>query len=388
LLLQEKEMRAELQRASVLKDEFLAVMSHELKHPLNLIHVNAELLARLPEVRESAAVARAAEVIRRTVLSQAKIIDDLLDLSRVRTGKLGLSKTTIEWSAIIERVVGAIERDVAAKRIDLECEIDPAASSINADSVRVEQIVWNLLSNALKFTPAGGKIRVTLVPDGSSARLEVADTGQGISADFLPHVFEMFRQASHGAARSEGGMGIGLALVKHLAEEHGGRVAVASEGLGRGARFSVWLPLAEQAMASPAGASVAPALAKLRVLLVDDVQDALESFTTLLQLEGAHVTAVRSGAEALEAARNAEFDLLFSDIAMPGMDGYALIAALRAEARTANLPAIALTGFGRSQDVKRAILAGFDAHLAKPIEMEELLHVVARLGVRQADRGH
>jgi len=201
-------------------------------------------------------------------------------------------------------------------------------------------------------------------------------------------VFEMFRQASHGAARSEGGMGIGLALVKHLAEEHGGRVAVASEGLGRGARFSVWLPLAEQAMASPAGASVAPALAKLRVLLVDDVQDALESFTTLLQLEGAHVTAVRSGAEALEAARNAEFDLLFSDIAMPGMDGYALIAALRAEARTANLPAIALTGFGRSQDVKRAILAGFDAHLAKPIEMEELLHVVARLGVRQADRGH
>ena len=388
LLLQEKEMRAELQRASVLKDEFLAVMSHELKHPLNLIHVNAELLARLPEVRESAAVARAAEVIRRTVLSQAKIIDDLLDLSRVRTGKLGLSKTTIEWSAIIERVVGAIERDVAAKRIELECEIDPAASSINADSVRVEQIVWNLLSNALKFTPAGGKIRVTLVPDGSSGRLDVADTGQGISADFLPHVFEMFRQASHGAARSEGGMGIGLALVKHLAEEHGGRVAVASEGLGRGARFSVWLPLAEQAMASPAGASVAPALAKLRVLLVDDVQDALESFTTLLQLEGAHVTAVRSGAEALEAARNAEFDLLFSDIAMPGMDGYALIAALRAEARTANLPAIALTGFGRSQDVKRAILAGFDAHLAKPIEMEELLHVVARLGVRQADRGH
>ena len=386
LLVQEKEMRSELQRASVLKDEFLAVMSHELKHPLNLIHVNAELLARLPEVRESASVARAAELIRRTVLSQAKIIDDLLDLSRVRTGKLGLSKTALEWSVVIERVVDAVEGDVAAKRIKLECEIDPAASSINADPVRVEQMVWNLLSNALKFTPSGGSIRVTLALDGGFGRLDVADTGQGISGDFLPHVFEMFRQASHGVARSEGGLGIGLALVKHLAEEHGGRVAVASEGVGRGARFSVWLPLAEQAAARPLGASATPALDKLRVLLVDDVQDALESFATLLQLEGAEVTAVRSGAEALAAVENAQFDLLFSDIAMPGMDGYALIAALRANSRTANLPAIALTGFGRSQDVKRAIVAGFDAHLAKPIEMDELLHVVERLGRLRAHR--
>ncbi len=386
LLLQEKQMRAELQRASVLKDEFLAVMSHELKHPLNLIHVNAELLARLPEVRESTSVARVADVIRRTVLSQAKIIDDLLDLSRVRTGKLGLSKTALQWSVVIGRVVDAVEGDAAAKNIKLEREIDPAASSIDADPVRVEQIVWNVLSNALKFTPPGGSVRVSLARDGAFGRLEVVDTGQGISADFLPHVFEMFRQASHGAARSEGGLGIGLALVKHLAEEHGGRVAVASEGPGRGARFSVWLPLAKHVAESLARANAAPALDKLRVLLVDDVQDALESFATLLQLEGAEVTAVRSGAEALAAAENARFDLLFSDIAMPGMDGYALIAALRADARTANLPAIALTGFGRSQDVKRAIVAGFDAHLAKPIEMQELLHVVERLGSLRTDR--
>ncbi len=386
LLQQEKGMRSELQRASVLKDEFLAVMSHELKHPLNLIHVNAELLARLPEVRESASVARAASVIRRTVLSQAKIIDDLLDLSRARTGKLGLSKAALEWSVVVERVVDAVQADAAAKSITLECEIDAAASSINADAVRVEQIVWNLLSNALKFTQAGGAIRVGLSLDGSFGRLDVADTGQGISADFLPHVFEMFRQASHGAARSEGGLGIGLALVKHLVEEHGGRVAVASDGPGRGARFSVWLPLAEQASASPLGGRAKPGLDKLRVLLVDDVQDALESFATLLQLEGAEVTAVASGKAALEAAETAEFDLLFSDIAMPGMDGYALMEALRANGRTAKLPAIALTGFGRSQDVKRAIAAGFDAHLAKPIEMQELLLVVERLAGLRGNR--
>jgi len=379
LLLQEKTMRAELENASRLKDEFLAVMSHELKHPLNLIHVNAELLARLPEARESAAVARATDIIRRTVLSQARIIDDLLDLSRARTGKLGLNCSLVEWVTIIERVLDAIAGDAKAKNIALESDLDPAASAINADPVRVEQIAWNLLSNAIKFTPPGGKIQVRLSLEGGCGRLDVSDTGRGIAPEFLPHVFEMFRQASHGVSRSESGLGIGLALVKHLAEEHGGRVAAASDGIDRGARFTVWLPHSEQATAAPIGDRDASALAGLRVLVVDDSAAALESFAMLLELEGAQVTAVDSGRAALDALSAAPFDLVFSDVAMPAMDGYALIAALRENAGTASLPAIALTGFGRAQDVKRALAAGFDAHLTKPIDMQELLHVVKEL---------
>jgi len=383
LLIQETEMRAELQRVSALKDEFLAVMSHELKHPLNLIHVNAELLARLPEVRAAPAVARSADVIRRTVLSQAKIIDDLLDLSRVRTGKLALSTMPVQWAAIVSRVLEAMAGDAQARHVTLESELDPAASSIRADPVRVEQIVWNLLSNAFKFTPAGGAIRVQLAVDGTQGRLDVIDNGQGIAADYLPQVFEMFSQASRSTTRSGGGMGIGLALVKHLVEEHGGHVAVASDGPGHGARFTVWLPLSDQPSNNGLGPATPPALDRLRVLLVDDAEDALESFAMLLRLEGAEVTAVDSGAKALAAAQAAEFDLLLSDVAMPGMDGYELVKALRARPETARLPAIALTGFGRSQDARRAIAAGFDAHIAKPIAMDETLRIIEGLQARR-----
>jgi two-component system CheB/CheR fusion protein len=382
LLIQEKETRAELQRAITMKDEFLAVMSHELKHPLNLIHVNAELLSRMPQVRDSPNVARAADVIRRTVLSQAKIIDDLLDLSRLRTGKLALSTELVNWESVITRVIDAVAHDAQVLQLSLRADLDPGASMIEADPVRAEQIVWNLVSNALKFTPAGGKVQVRLTVDGADARLDVIDTGQGIAQDFLEHVFDMFRQADRSTTRPQGGMGIGLALVKQLVEAHGGRVAVDSAGAGKGSTFSVWMPLADAETANASLPRGVPALSGMRILLVDDAEDALQSFAALLGLEGADVVAVSSGRQALAAIEQAPFDLLLSDVAMPGMDGYELIVAIRGgvgDGSSANVAAIALTGFGRPMDTRRALAAGFDAHLAKPIVIEDLLQIIQHL---------
>ena len=384
LLIKEKEMRAELQAASAMKDDFLAVMSHELKHPLNLIHVNAELLSRLPEVRGVAAATRAADVIRRTVMNQAKIIDDLLDLSRMQTGKMSLDIRPIDWSAIVARVMEAVTNDAQHLSLDLGSELDPAAAYVHADPVRVEQMVWNLVSNALKFTPRNGAIQARISVEGGEARLDVIDTGQGIGAELLPHVFDLFWQAERGTTRSRGGMGIGLALVKHLAEEHHGRVAVASEGAGLGTKFSVWLPRAHVPQQTRVDARHASPLSGLRLLLVDDTVDALESFAALLQLEGAEVTAASSAQQALDAAEHTAFDAVVSDVAMPVMDGYQLIARLRSQPAYSTLPAIALTGFGRPQDERRAIEAGFDAHLTKPASIETLVDLVHRLR-RDAD---
>ncbi|MEO8249118.1 MAG: PAS domain-containing protein, partial [Burkholderiales bacterium] len=384
LLAKEQQAGAELQRAFALKDEFLAVMSHELKHPLNLIHVNAELLSRLPQVRNVPAVAQAAEVIRRTVLSQAKIIDDLLDLSRIRTGKLALKRQRMEWADVIGRARDAIEGDAAGRQITISLELDAAASPVDADPVRAEQIVWNLLSNAIKFSAPGGTIDVRLALDGDFSRLDVKDTGQGISADFVPQVFDMFRQANRPSTRPQGGMGIGLALVRQLAEEHGGKVAAASEGEAMGSTFSVWLPLSRASSTDATSINAPQPLVGLRILVVDDSEDALVSFTALLQLEGAEVTAAGSGADALAAAAEAaSFDLILSDIAMPEMDGYVLIAKLRALETTRAVPAVALTGFGRPADVQRALAAGFNAHLGKPVVIDELFDVIRSLRIKR-----
>jgi two-component system CheB/CheR fusion protein len=383
LLANEKAVRAELQAASTLKDEFLAVMSHELKHPLNLIHVNAEMLSRLPEVRQVPAAVRASDVIRRTVMSQAKIIDDLLDLSRMHTGKLTLHCMTVQWSDIIASVAEAMRTDATLKNQTITVEIDPAASQVHADPVRVEQIVWNLVSNALKFTPEGGAIQLRLSVDQGSGCLSVIDNGQGMEPDFVQDAFDMFRQANRSTTRLQGGMGIGLALVKHLAEQHGGRVAISSPGLGKGACFTVWLPLAQSAPSQPEGAAQRPALKGLRLLAVDDTVDTLESFATLLRLEGAEVTTAPGGREALAAIEEAEFDLILSDIAMPNMDGYQLIALLRQHTRTAQVPVIAVTGFGRPHDEMRALKAGFDAHLSKPVGIDALTQTIHRLVRRQ-----
>lgn len=382
LLEKETEVRAELQRAIAMKDEFLAVMSHELKHPLNLIHVNAELLARLPETRGLTAVTHAAEVIRRAVMSQAKITDDLLDLSRLRTGKLTINAAPLYWPAVVHRVADAVAEDAAAKGLAIIVDAGEPNLMVYADPVRVEQIVWNLVSNALKFTSSGGRIELHLYPDGDECRLDVIDTGQGIPPQFIDAVFEMFRQADRSTTRQHGGMGIGLALVKHLAEEQGGRVAVESAGAGQGATFSVWLPRAGSAGVDLiAGAPNAPPLAGLRILVVDDADDALESFAALLGLEGGEVSAVNNARAALAALAAEPFDLLISDVAMPGMDGYELIAHVRRDPRTGGLPAIALTGFGRPQEVQRALDAGFTAHLTKPVVITQLHDTLRRLSV-------
>ena len=388
-LANEQRAAAELARAFALKDEFLAVMSHELKHPLNLILVNAELLSRLPQARDVPAVAHAAGVIRRTVLGQAKIIDDLLDLSRLRTGKLSLNDARIDGAEIVLRVCEAIRSDVAVQRLTLSWQLDPAAAMIMADPVRVEQIIWNLLSNAIKFTEAGGTVEVRLTVDDEFSRLDVQDSGQGIAPESLDQVFGMFQQADRNPSTShvQGGMGIGLALVRQLAQAHGGRAQAFSQGAGRGSLFSVWLPLAPTGDALAVRTLPSSVLSGQRVLVVDDTTDTREAFGMLLELEGAAVTAAANAADALALVEREPFDLLLSDIAMPGMDGYQLMRAVRAAGGpNATISAIALTGFGRSQDTQRALDAGFDAHLPKPVGIEQLYEIVEKLLVRRASQ--
>ncbi|MFM0339709.1 hybrid sensor histidine kinase/response regulator [Paraburkholderia fungorum] len=252
---------------------------------------------------------------------------------------------------------------------------------IDADAVRYEQILWNLVSNAVKFTPPGGRINLTLSREDGHACVEVRDTGRGIEAAFLPNVFDMFGQAEGAHRRHSGGLGIGLALVKQLAEMHGGHVKAESAGAGKGARFRVWLPTDSAAVqiGQPEASADVSLLKGMRILLVDDAIESLQAFQSLLGLEGAQVYPQTNGAAALAAAEQQSFELILSDIGMPGMDGYELIAALRKLPGTATVPALALTGFGRPQDATRAIRAGYDGHLGKPVSPQALLDKIARV---------
>ncbi|MDB6062543.1 MAG: chemotaxis protein [Verrucomicrobiaceae bacterium] len=379
-LIREKSARQKIQLASEMKDEFLAVLSHELKHPLNLIHVNAELLAHLPEARELPAVVRATDTIRRTVLSQAKIIDDLLDLSRARTGKLTLTLTPNRLNEPIATMVEAAAADAANKSITVDYFSDDEALVSICDPVRVEQILWNLLSNAIKFTPPRGLIQVRLVRDEKFAKLSVADNGEGISEDYLTSVFEMFNQGSRVRARRDGGMGIGLALVKEFVSAQQGHVKAESAGLGKGSTFTVWLPLCETTHAiEHSKKSSADLLKGLRILVVDDSADSLATFAMLLQMLGATVQTATSGVLALEYLDSNTCDLLISDIGMPEMTGNELIVEVRKRENLATLPAIALTGYGRPEDKERALEHGFNAHLPKPTSLEDLQRVITDL---------
>jgi len=376
----ERAIRAQSEAANRLKDEFFSVLSHELKNPLNLIHVKAELLTRIPDVRDISSVQDAADAIRRAVAGQAKIIDDLLDLSRVRAGKLALRFAPVEIASVLQEVVAASVADAQAGDIELSVAGADAAVMIHADAERVEQMIWNLVRNALKFTPHGGRVQIALSRQGGFVCVEVADTGQGIDPGFLPRIFEMFSQADGGGRRDRGGLGIGLSLVKQLAELHGGRIEVESAGQGQGASFRLWLP--ENAPSLPVETPreyVDPGILRgLRVLLVDDSIEALEAFRMLLEMEGAQVRAEPSAEQALEAAAQQEFDVVLSDIGMPTMNGYEMIQQMRKTPRTARLPALALTGFGREQDVTRALAAGFDGHLSKPVSLKGLVAAIAR----------
>lgn len=369
----------ETQASNVLKDEFIAIMSHELRHPLNLIQLNADLLARSPGVLATKNAMKAVESIRRSVSSQAQIIADLLDLSRVKTGKLTLNCGPVQLNDLVAAAVEAVCPQARDSGIRLETEgIEHGAAPmliVEGDATRIEQIVWNLLSNALKFTPSGGTVAVALTcEDNHHARLDVKDSGIGIAAEFLESIFDMFKQVSRqheDQARS--GLGIGLALVDQLAKAHGGRVAAASEGEGLGSHFSLWLPLTSHAAIKAVGSSRLPAqdcLEGMRVLLVDDSVEILDVLSTLCEMRGAIVTTAADGAIALDLLQRNDIDVLVSDLGMPNMDGYALLARLRRSKRNADVPAIALTGYGQSE---KARAVGFTDQLCKPVPMEELI---------------
>ncbi|MEO7971434.1 MAG: PAS domain S-box protein, partial [bacterium] len=381
LLTREQQARAEAEDANRLKDEFLATLSHELRNPLNVVIGYAEILRRSDESQSHAFVVKAANTIRRNALAQAQLVSDLLDLSRLQMGKVALNQQPVSLSTIITDAIETVRTEAINKRLNLSIAMDSEILVIEGDPVRLGQVAWNLLNNAVKFTPVDGEVKITLTREGDDAKFVVADTGQGISAAFLPHVFEIFRQADASSARRQGGMGIGLALVKQLAELHGGRVAAESEGVGAGARFSVWLPLYKAGVAGLESerTGATGALNNKFILVVDDSGETTDMLGQLLQLEGAFVELARSGAEALEIAGRKNFDLVVSDISMPEMDGYQLLQKLRELPSMANVPAVALTGYGRGADVDRALEEGFAEHLTKPLDLDQLLQIVRRL---------
>ncbi|MBI3651272.1 MAG: response regulator [Acidobacteria bacterium] len=390
---QTKNLLIELEEADRQKDLFLATISHELRTPLNAILGWAEILGSGKLDAETAG--RAIAAIERNARAQSQLIEDILDMSRIIRGNLRLHTEALKLIPIIQAALDVVRPAAQAKQIHLETALDPQAGMISGDPSRVQQIVWNLLSNAIKFTPPEGRVAVRLIQSDAQVHLEVCDNGKGISAEFLPHVFDYFRQADNTITRNYGGLGLGLAIVRHLVELHGGTVQAVSAGPGTGATFTVTLPLmrAEQsALAAITNPKPAQrhgkndfafenyaALQGLNILLVDDAADTIELMTEILEQCGTCVTAATSATEALDYLNRQPFDLLISDIEMPQRDGYALIAEVRdKEAREGKrLPAIALTAHARAVDRLRALSAGYDTHLAKPIEIAELLAVIA-----------
>jgi PAS domain S-box-containing protein len=395
----------EAQEANRVKDEFLATVSHELRTPLNAILGWAEIL-RIGKLEESAKE-RALETIVRNGKSQAQLIEDILDVSRIITGKLRLNVRPVGLVSVINAAVDVVRPAAFAKDIDLQVSLDASANSVSGDPNRLQQIIWNLVLNAIKFTPLKGTVRVRLERGDSNAQIVISDTGVGIKAEFLPHVFDRFRQADSSYTRSHGGLGLGLAIVRHLVELHGGTVHAESDGEGKGSTFIVRLPLLkdegrrmrDESRRSTPGAPIhsssrarhAP-LAGLSLLVVDDEPDARDLISTVLEQYGARVLAVSSTAEALDVLAKCESgqqpDVMLSDIGMPGEDGLFLIERVRAmEAEpVAKIPAIALTAYARAEDRARVLQAGYQLHISKPFEPLDLVNAIASL-VQQVRKG-
>ena len=392
LLETERQSRAEIERISTMKDEFLATLSHELRTPLNAVLGWAEIL--LSRVKDDAAGSkRGLETIARNARAQAQLIDDLLDMNRIVSGKIRLDVQRVELAPVLGAALDSVRPSAEAKSITVRSTIGPDVGPVFGDAARIQQVVWNLLSNAVKFTPKGGKVDVLLQRLDAHLEITVRDSGMGIGAEFLPHLFERFRQADASTTRRHGGLGLGLAIVKQLVELHGGTVRAESGGDGQGATFIVNLPvgaLREATLpppqhAAPVRAATAPgaavSLSGLIVLVVDDEPDARELVRSVLTDAGAEVITASSADEGMAQIAACPPDLIVSDIGMPGRDGYAFIRDVRALDPTAGgrIPAIAVTAFTRPEDKARAMLAGFQVHVAKPIEAQALVGTVKTL---------
>ena len=389
LLQREQEARDAAEKANQLKDEFLATLSHELRNPLNVILGYSELLLRMPEIEDSPRLVKMGEALRRNAQSQSQLINDLLDLSRLQRGKISLNHEPISLPSIIDNAVETVRADATAKGIDIHLNVSDQLLLVEGDRLRLQQIAWNILNNAVKFTPAGGSIGIALNSENGNAVLAVKDTGQGIDPSFLPHVFEMFRQADGSNRRRHGGLGIGLALVRQLVQLHGGTISAESDGPNKGSRFTVRLPLMNEtaplALSRSAGSVVLNLLAGTSFLIVDDSADTISMLEELLRLSGANVTSASNGADALRMAQENEFDVILSDISMPEMDGFEFLQKLREIDGRQHIPVIAITGFGRTGDIERARAAGFYSHLTKPLNLEVLTEVLQQLGTLKTD---
>jgi signal transduction histidine kinase len=383
------EARRAAEAATAAKDEFLAVLSHELRTPLNAITGWVKLMrsGKLDALQQQ----RAIEVIERNAQAQAQLIEDLLDTSRIVRGQLRVSARPTHLAPVVEAVLDNLRPSAQARQIALERAIDAQAGTVRADPARMQQIVSNLVSNALKFTPKGGRVRVALSRAGSCVRLEVADTGQGIEPAKLPFVFDRFWQGSDDARTASAGLGLGLSICKSLVELHGGSIRADSAGPGQGAAFTVELPLAAAVVDdAEAGAALlpgphgAPSLDGVRVVVVDDDADARNVLLMVLRAAGAQVRAAASADEAMQAVRHEPPDVVVSDIGMPRKDGYAFVRELRADPALARAPlaAIAVTGLAAPQDRLDMLRAGFQSHVEKPVEPAELVALVAALARR------
>ncbi|CDG83550.1 hybrid sensor histidine kinase/response regulator [Janthinobacterium agaricidamnosum] len=392
LLDSERSARNEAEHSNQIKDEFLSTLSHELRTPLSAILGWAQVLRR--GTRDQADLHRGLQSIERNARAQAQLIEDLLDMSRITSGKVLLDMQSILPATVIDAAIEALRPAAEAKNIQMEMSIDPAAGPIAGDASRLQQVMWNLLSNALKFTPRDGRVQIAVrQADDAHVDITVSDNGIGIEAPFLGHVFERFRQADASTTRKHGGLGLGLAIVKHLVEQHGGTVSASSEGLNRGASFTLRLPLASDSAASRQMRSYAPLprqdngdmplrdLSGVKVLVVDDEADARELIQRILSDCKAEVVTAASAAQALHLVVKTRPDVLVSDIGMPDIDGFELLALVRALGPESGgaLPAVALTGFARSQERQRALASGFRAHVSKPVEPTELIAAVAGL---------
>jgi len=390
LLESERAARSEAERLSHIKDEFLATLSHELRTPLNAIQGWATVL-RQDKVSE-ADRAKGLETIERNVRVQAQLVNDLLDMSRIVAGKIHLEVQALYLHDVIEAAIQSIKPSADAKRIRIRTLLDTRIGKVRGDPNRLQQVLWNLLSNAVKFTPAGGFVQVVLERVNSHVEIMVEDSGMGIPPEFLPYVFDRFRQAAPTMTRRHGGLGLGLSIVRSLVELHGGSVRVKSPGENQGATFVISLPISmvptqdEPPARAPASQMSfdpmeLPTLDGIRILVVDDDADSLALAARILEGRDAATTAVGTATEALELLRSHTFDIVLSDIGMPDIDGYSFIRKVReldADRRTP-IPAIAITAFARAEDRQRSLLAGFQMHISKPIEATELIAGIVSL---------